>query len=96
LNQYGRIIQFVKLDGKDFFYCYSIANNKYIHMFKYSSKLKITFNVCKLDKYFIAISNINFSYVSCPVKCLVAPCIKVEIPEEDFDIITEIFDFEHD
>ena len=39
---------------------------------------------------------VNFSYVACPVKCLLALCIQVEIPREDFDIITEVFDFEHD
>jgi hypothetical protein len=96
LNQYGRIIQFIKLDGKNFFIAIQFQILNIYTCLKISSKLKFTFNECKLDKYFIAISNINFSYVSCPVKYLVASCIRVEIPEEDFDIITEIFDFEHD
>ena len=48
----------------------------------------------RLNDYFISASKNESSFMCCPVTSLLAICIKIE--KKDFQILTEVFDYEHD
>ncbi len=90
--QYGIILNFVIHNNTELFIAikYNILNT--IQSLKISKKYKRIFR----KSNFIIASRINVSYVCYHITALEAICMNIQIPNENFNIITEVFDYEHD
>ncbi len=93
--QYGIILNFVKHNNTELFIAikYNILNT--IQSLKISKKYKRIFRKSNLQNYFIITSKTDESYVCYPITALEAICMNIQIENENFNIITEVFDYEH-
>ena len=95
-TQYGMILKFIKFNNIDLFIAKKFNILRTIESINISTKYIHAFKKGQLEKYFIVASTMNVSYVCCPVISLQANCINVQVATENFSILTEVFDYEHD